>query len=303
MKGEVDLFDFTLAIDANVELAETPIWDPRVKKLYWTDLFTGDVHRVDPMTGDDEIFSTHALIGSAIPTDDPDMVLVALDTGLHLLCLKTGALALLAEPEPGRPENRHNDTRVDARGRIFTSTVAKAYGTAAYEPSMRGGFYMVDTDGSVHTIAAGINQYNAIVWNSSNTKMFVIDTYNQALLSFDYSLESGPMSDPKEVLSLKELGMPDGMSIDREDSLYICHWTGKISIWDKALRLKEIIPFPVEYVCCGGFAGDALDTYYVASSRYCYGEDDLKKNPGAGGLFYTKSPVRGAPEHFYPLRK
>jgi hypothetical protein len=34
---------FDLALDCRVVLAETPIWDPRLRKLYWTDLFEGAV--------------------------------------------------------------------------------------------------------------------------------------------------------------------------------------------------------------------------------------------------------------------
>ena len=49
---------FELAIDSRVVLAETPIWDPRLKKLYWTDLFEGTVHRFDPATGQDECVLT-----------------------------------------------------------------------------------------------------------------------------------------------------------------------------------------------------------------------------------------------------
>ncbi len=45
---------FALPIDSRVVLAETPVWDPRLKKLYWTDLFEGTVHRFDPATGRDE---------------------------------------------------------------------------------------------------------------------------------------------------------------------------------------------------------------------------------------------------------
>ena len=52
--------------DTRVVLAETPIWDSRIKKLYWTDLFKGTVHRFDPVTDLDESVETGSVIGSAI---------------------------------------------------------------------------------------------------------------------------------------------------------------------------------------------------------------------------------------------
>lgn len=291
---------FDLAIDANLELIETPIWDERVGRLYWTDLFSGDVHGYRPASGEDRVWKTGRMIGSAIPCSDPGKLLCAIEGGLHLLDLEKGELTFLVDPEQGNPDNRYNDTRVDAAGRVFMSSVSKLYGTAAYQPHMKGGFYMVDTDGSVKTIEAEINQYNAIVWNRDNTKMFVVDTFNQALIAYDYDLERGPVSAGRVVIRFVDQGMPDGMSIDSQDNLYICHWTGKISVWSPSYELLETIGFPVEYVCCGGFAGEDLKDFYVATSRFCYGPEERNANPGAGGMFKARSPIAGTPDHFYP---
>lgn len=293
--------EIKLIKDYGVELAETPIWDPRIKKLYWTDLFTGDVHRFDPQTGNDEVFKTGKLIGSAIPCDDVDKLLVAVEGGLYILDTVTESMQFIVDPDNGNDQNRYNDTRVDANGRIFASSVSKLYGTDYYTPDMLGNFYMVDVDGSVKTIETGINQYNGIVWNSGNTKMFVVDTYNQLLIEYNYDINYGPVSEKRTAIDFKEQGMPDGMSIDEDDNLYICHWTGIISVWDKNMNLKETIEFPVEYVCCGGFGGEDMKDFYVASSKYCYTEEDLKRNVGAGGLFAARSQVRGTLDNYYKL--
>lgn len=291
--------NFELVIDAGVVLAETPIWDSRIGKLYWTDLFTGDVHRYDPTTQGQTVFATGGMIGSAIPCQRQDKLLVTIESGIYLLDQTSGALDSIADPNNGNEKNRYNDTRVDAAGRIFGSTVSKLYGSEDYKPSMLGKFFMVDTDGTVTTVVDNINQYNAICWNRANSKMFVVDTYNQKLLSFDYELTKGPVGDPKEVISFDELGMPDGMCIDVDDNLYIFHWTGKISVWNQNMELVEVVNFPVEQVCCGGFGGADMKDLYVATARYGYGSGELEKNPGAGGIFVSRCSHAGAPEHFY----
>jgi sugar lactone lactonase YvrE len=296
--------DFSLVIDAGVTIAETPIWDSRVKKLYWTDLFTGFVHRYDPLTGKDERFKTlDSPIGSAVPSDDPDKLLVALDSGLYLLNLKTEGLQRIVNPEPGRPENCFNDVRVDAAGRIIGSTTAKIYGMPGYTPDMTGNFYLVDTGGSVKILAENIAHYNGIVWNGANTKMFVVDSFNEKLLAWNYDIEKGPLGDSETAIDLGEFGNPDGISIDTEDNLYICHWTGKISVWDKNLKLKESIPFPVPFVCCGGFGGEDFSDFYVASATWDYTPEEASRHLGAGGIFMAKNAVRGVADHFYSIRK
>ncbi len=291
---------FELVLNCDLELIETPIWDERLNSLYWTDLFSGDVHLFNPQTGSDKLWKKVGMICSAIPCKNPDQVLCVLENGAHLLSLESGELELLADAEAGNTENRYNDSRVDEAGRLFMSTVSKLYGTADYRPDMLGGFYMLDTDHkTVVPVVEGIQQYNAIVWTGDNRKMYVVDTYNEKLLCFDYSLEKGPMSGPRVALDLSPHGMPDGMCIDSQDNLYIFHWSGRITVWDKDLSMKEEIPFPVEYVCCGGFGGADLSTLYVATSKYCYTPEQLAKNPGAGGLFAAQCTIPGRPDHFF----
>lgn len=297
--------EFKLVPDSNAVIAETPIWDPRVGKLYWTSLFDGDVHRFDPATGRDEVFKTgENLIGSAVPCEGEGSVLAAAGDELFVLDLATGKRSFVANPEPNRPENRFNDMRVDARGRILVSTVSKAYATPEFKPSMRGAFYVVDTDGSSRTIADDIVQYNGIVWNSANTKMFVADTANEKLLVFPYDIDRGPVGEPETAVDFKGgFSTPDGLSIDAEDNVYVCHWTGHVTVWDKNLNLARDIAFPVPYACCGGFAGDDLRDFYVASAKYGYTEDEAKKHPGAGGIFLGRSEIPGTLDHFYNLKR
>jgi sugar lactone lactonase YvrE len=292
---------FKLLVDAGVTIAETPIWDNRIKKLYWTDTLEGDIHQLDPISGKEKVWSTGKAIGAAVPCDDENKLFCALEGGMYLLDLQSEKLDFIVDPE--QQENyKYNDTRIDIRGRIFTSSVSIFFGTDNFKADMLGGFYMVDTDGTIKTLAKNIVQYNAIVWNKDNTKMYVVDTGNHKLLVFPYSIENGASENFLVGIDFKDMGMPDGISIDTEDNLYVCHWSGKVSIWDKTLALKEIIDFPVDYVSCGGFGGETMHDFFVATSKYGYTEDDLEKNPGAGGIFVAKSPITGRSDYFYQIK-
>jgi sugar lactone lactonase YvrE len=292
---------FELTVDCRSVLAETPIWDPRIKKLYWTDLFEGTVHRFDPATKQDESVETHSTIGSAIPCETPDRLLVAVDDGMMLLNFATGQLELVAAPQANTGEFRYNDTRCDAAGRIFTSTVSKLFTEPNFDPDkMTGKFYMVDTDGTVETLVDKLVQYNTIFFDSKNENLYAIDTYYKKLLRFDYSLEKGAWGKPEVVISFDD--MPDGATVDANDNVYICHWSEKrqISVWSlKDYSLVKTIPFPVKNICCGGFAGDDMRDFYVATSKFWLSDGDPDFEAGAGGIFKTRCDVPGLPEHFY----
>jgi sugar lactone lactonase YvrE len=193
--------------------------------------------------------------------------------------------------------------RVDARGRVLVSTVSKAYATPDFKPSMRGAFYVVETDGSSRTVVDDIIQYNGIVWNADGTNMFVADTAEEKLLAFRYDLDKGPVGTPEVAADFRgNFSTPDGLSVDSEDNVYVSHWSGHVTVWDKNLNLARDIAFPVPYACCGGFAGEDLRDFYVASAKYGYTEDEAKKHPGAGGIFLGRSEIPGTLDHFYKLK-
>ena len=78
---------FESKIKCNVQLPETPTWDNRIQKLYWTDLDSGDVHRYDPENGEEEVWHTGQIIGSAVGCDVLDKLLSVLQDGVYLLDL------------------------------------------------------------------------------------------------------------------------------------------------------------------------------------------------------------------------
>jgi sugar lactone lactonase YvrE len=293
--------EFKLAINSRVMLAETPIWDPRLKKLYWTDLFEGTVHRYDPATGQDEKAETHSLIGSAIPCSTVGKLLVAVDDGMMLLNFETGQLDLVAAPQPNTGEFRYNDTRCDAAGRIFTSTVSKAYTEPNFDPNtMAGKFYMINPDGTVVTLVDKLVQYNTIFFDGANRNLYAVDTYFKKLLRFDYSRAAGASGKPEVVIEFED--MPDGVAVDADDNIYVCHWSDKrqITVWSlKDYSLVRTIPFPVKHICCPGFGGDDMRDLYVATSKFWLPEGDPDFGAGAGGIYLTRSDVAGRPEHFY----
>lgn len=296
--------DFSLAIDSKVVLAETPIWDPRIKKLYWTDLFKGTVHRYDPSSGKDESIETGSVIGSAIPSSDVNKLLVAVDDGMMLLDFCTGKLELIVCPEPNTGHFRYNDTRCDSKGRIFTSSVSKHFTESNFDPnSMTGKFYMVDTDKSVTVLVDKLVQFNTIFFDNQDKNLFAVDTFNKKILRFDYSVDYGATGKYEIVIEFDD--MPDGVSVDKNNNIYVCHWGPKkrMSVWNlDNYSFVKFIPFPVKNICCGGFAGENMKDFYVGTSNFWLPEGDEDWAKGAGGFYLGKSEVPGVPERFYIVR-
>ena len=291
---------FDLVHDADVTLAETPIWDKRNKCLYWTEMLEGNIFEYNPETKAERKWSTGNIIASAVPSENPDELFVANADGMHRMDKTTGTLSLIIAPEPENKKNFYNDTRIDCEGRIFTSSVALSYLTPSYTPDQVGAFYQIERDGKIKKLLDDVNQLNCMVWNPENTKMWAADTYNKRLLEWDYNPKEGAVGSCRVVLDFNgKQETPDGMSVDTEGNLYICHWSGTISVWDKTLMWKENIPFPVEQVCACGFGGEDMKDFYVTTARYNYTTEQLNDRRGAGGIFMARSSIPGLPSYFF----
>jgi sugar lactone lactonase YvrE len=85
------------------------------------------------------------------------------------------------------------------------------------------------------------------------------------------------------------------MAVDEEGMLWIAHWGGfGVYRWnpiDGKLISKLSVPVPNVSSCA--FAGENLDHLIITTARQDLTEEELKKYPQSGDLFYAKVPVKG----------
>jgi len=292
--------NFETVLNKRAELAETPFWDDKTNSLYWTDLFAGVVHRFDPETGADEEFATGKQIGCAIPCAS-GQVLCVLEDGLYKLDPGNGAVNPLLAVEEDREEFRFNDAGCDAEGRVFISSTAKCYGSKDFKPEMKGSFYMVDKDLSVEVITPGIEHYNGICFTKDNKTMYVVDSYNFAILAFPYDGAKGPAGKPETAVKIpKEYFAIDGLAIDEEENLYLAVWSGWLLKYDPAAgKLIERTQMSCPFISCPGFGGADRKDLYVTTSVWGYGQAELDQYPAAGGILRARAETPGRIDYYY----
>ena len=135
-----------------------------------------------------------------------------------------------------------------------------------------------------------------MAWTSDNTRMYFIDSPTQTIKSYIFDANSGAILFEKNaVLIPKEMGTPDGMCIDSEGMLWVAHWGGfGVYRWNPANGdLLEKIAIPVPDVTSCAFVGENLDHLIITTAKGDLNEDELKKYPESGNVFYLKMKVRG----------
>ncbi|KAJ8914189.1 hypothetical protein NQ315_015962 [Exocentrus adspersus] len=87
-------------------------------------------------------------------------------------------------------------------------------------------------------------------------------------------------------------GIPDGMTIDENDHLWVALFGGSavINIDPKTSTLIEIINMPVSYITSVCFGGPKLDVLYATTSRLHLNESETQnKEPLAGSVFIIQN--------------
>ena len=89
-------------------------------------------------------------------------------------------------------------------------------------------------------------------------------------------------------------GYPDGMTIDSEGCLWICHFAGsQISRVSPAGKLIDTIKLPVSNITSCTFGGENLDQLFITTARWTLTDEQLKEQPLAGGVFLYEPGVKG----------
>lgn len=281
-------------VRGNNRLGESPVWSVREQCLYWVDSRGCLVFRLDPATGAVASWPTPDIIGSICLRAAGGLV-VAMQTGFHILDTGTGALTFIADPEADQPENRFNDGRCDRRGRFWSGTM----NDTRRDPT--GSLYRLDADHSVARLRDDLIVPNSICWSPDDSVMYLADTYRDRILRYRFSPEEGTISDMELLVDATDHpGRPDGSTVDCEGFLWNAEYGGgRVLRYAPDGRIDRVLPMPVTLPTSCAFGGPGLDILYITSATQRLDAETLAKQPLAGGLFAVDVGVSGLPEPEY----
>ena len=279
----------TLEFKASAILGEGPVWDDALGKLYWIDIRKQQVYRYDPVSKNNETWQLDQMVGCIVPTNS-DFIICALQDRLIELNTTTGKTKNFAPIEKELTDNRCNDGKADAAGRLWIGTlnIPGEIGKAA--------LYRVDNNGTVIKQLDKLGMSNGLGWSPDNTKMYLIDTPERHVMQFDFGLTDGSLTNKKIILKFSEMdGYPDGMCVDAEGMLWIAFYGAKrVGRYNPANgQLIAEVEVPAENVTCCTFGGADLDILYITTASQGVNEEGFKKYHDTGSLFSVKTDVKG----------
>ena len=291
-------FDINRVLDTRCLHGEGPFWHHQQRRLYWVDILTPTLYCYSADSKKLKQYPFSEPIGFAIPvhdnsSDDCPNLVVGLQSGLALYDTATRALAVLTNPERDLPNNRFNDGKCDAHGRLWAGTMD------CDSAKDRGSLYLMNNDRIVSCKDENYSITNGPAWSTDDKTLYHNDTAEGVIYAFDYDLANAAITNKRIFYKFSVgTGAPDGMTVDCDNNLWVaCAQGGRIICLSPRAELLHTINLPVSFITSCAFGGENLDQLFVTTSRLL-DEDRLTGEPDAGAIFsidLRTHGIRGLP--------
>ena len=287
------LLEPEVALGAQADLAESPVWDGREAVLRWVDINRGEVHRFDPATQRDSAVALGGTVGSVGLAASGELV-VAHGDRFVLLDPATGARRALGSFRADGGLVRFNDGKVDPWGSFHAGTMHRTVDAPV------AALYRCFADGRVTEVLPGVTCSNGLDWSPERDRLHYVDSVRGAVQCFRTDPDDGRLLERAGVLEVPGPGAPDGMCLDRDGFLWVALWGGgevrRVSLEGDVDR---VVKLPVSNVSSVAFGGAQLDELYITSARESLSAGQLATEPHAGDLFWCRPGCVGLPPHAF----
>jgi L-arabinonolactonase len=285
-----------IAVDAANMLGECVLWCDRTGRVLWTDILNATLWTLDHATGATRAWPMPEKLASFALTDDDDVLLLGLASGLAWYRFSSGEVTRIASVEAHLPTTRLNDGRCDRQGRFV-------FGTVNQNGNPRdpiAGFYRVNLDMQVERLPLQhVAISNSICFSIDGATMYYCDSKERTIRCCDYGdAPGGEFANDRLFADLGAgPGQPDGSVIDAAGHLWNANWgAGRIVRYRPDGSIERTVAVAAPQPSCIAFAGADLDCLYATTAREDMTDEQVAAAPLSGALFRLQQDVRGLPE-------
>lgn len=280
-----------LLLDCRNAHGEGVFWSAAHGLLYWTDINGELIWTFDPVSGSKLSYRTPGRVCCFATRKNRSAteLVAAFADGFAFLDLRTGECVRIGDFEPEKPTTRLNDGRTDSCGRFI------AGGMDEKDLAPISSVWRLDPDLTLTRLLAGVACANSTCFSPDGRTMYFADSPTREITAFEYDPTKGELGARKVIATLSDgTGVPDGSCVDSEGCIWNAVWEGyRVERRSPDGQLDRVVEVPVRKPTCCAFGGSDLTTLYITSSRLAETDDDLAREPVAGGLFSARPGVRG----------
>ena len=281
-----------LLLDCKNTLGEGITYSSVNNNLYWLDINNkSKLFKLNLSSNKSELFELPEIV-TATSVKSNDELILASNNGLNLFTISSKKFERVLNIEDQLKLTRSNDGGSDAHGRFWLGTMQNNFDKDGNDIPINdniGKLYKVDIDMNISVAEEGLGIPNTFVWSPNNTKFYFTDTLNGKILSYNFELESGELSNKIDFAKF-ERGHPDGSTIDTDGCIWNCRWGGSCIVrFTPTGEVDQIIEMPVQNITNCIFGGSDMKTLFITTASN-QGEN---KNDLDGSLFAINLNYQG----------
>ena len=285
--NKVELLD-----KCNNSLGEGITYSSKDNFLYWLDIGNlSKLHKLDLSLKKKEIFELPEIV-TATSIRSSDELILATNNGIKLFNTLNKKFESVLSIESQELLTRSNDGASDSLGRFWFGTMQNNFDKNGKSIPINGNIgklYKVDTNKKISIIEEDLGIPNTFVWSPDNKHFYFTDTLNGTILSYNFELESGELSNKKNFANF-DRGHPDGSTIDTDGCVWNCRWGGSCIVrFTPSGKVDQIIEMPVQNITNCIFGGNDMKTLFITTAS----NEGKNKNDLDGSLFSINLNYQG----------
>ena len=267
-------------------LGEGVLWVSNLKSIFFVDIKKKQILILNTKTKKKKILKVNEEIGF-ISHVKKNIFILGLESGIKIVDLKKMKTIFFLKIEKGIPDNRINDGKIDPSGRLWFGTMDNS------EKKKTGSLYCFDNNLKLHKIDTGYYITNGPAFINKNN-FYHTDSKKNIIYKIQINNKLRIIKKNIFIKLNKKEGSPDGMTLDKRNNLWVCHYhASKISVYNpKANKINEI-NFPAKNITNCTFGGIKNNDLFVSTAIKGMKKKELKQFPLSGSLFKLRTNYKG----------
>ncbi len=277
-------------------LGEGTLWVKEHNSIYFTDIKKQKIFILNVKNNKKKIIKVDKEIGFLAHIKKNNFIL-GLKGELRIVDLKKNKKIKSLKIENDIKSNRINDGKTDPSSKLWFGTMDNLERNIK-----KGSLYCIDKNFYLKKVDTNYCITNGPAFLTNKT---FYHTDSRLKNIYKISIDKNLNILKKKIFKKfsKNTGSPDGMTVDQNKNLWVCHYGGaRITVFNSKGKKIHVINFPAKNITNCTFGGRNNSEIFVTSAIKSMNKKDIKKYKDSGALFKIKTNVRGILQKKYNIK-